>query len=65
MRCPLCGVAELVHDVRDLSYSGHGERKVVAAVTGDFCPACGESILDATESDRVMSEMQGCIGKLQ
>jgi len=29
-------------------------------VTGDFCPACAESILDAPESDRVMREMGAC-----
>jgi HTH-type transcriptional regulator/antitoxin MqsA len=27
-------------------------------VTGDFCPACAESILDAAESNRVMREMR-------
>jgi HTH-type transcriptional regulator/antitoxin MqsA len=26
-------------------------------VTGDFCPACAESVLDAAESERVMREM--------
>jgi hypothetical protein len=34
-----------------------GETTVVAAVTGDFCPACAESIFDAGETDRVMREM--------
>jgi len=58
MKCPVCGVAELVHDTRDLPYTYKGEATVIAAVTGDFCPACAESILDATESDRVMREMR-------
>ena len=58
MKCPVCGAAELVHDTRDLPYTYKGEATVIAAVTGDFCPACAESILDATESDRVMSEMR-------
>jgi len=53
MKCPVCGAAELVHDTRDMPYTYKGE-----AVTGDFCPACAESILDATESDRVMREMR-------
>ena len=26
-------------------------------MTGDFCPACAESVLDAAESERVMREM--------
>ena len=27
-------------------------------MTGDFCPACAESVLDAAESNRVMREMR-------
>jgi HTH-type transcriptional regulator/antitoxin MqsA len=58
MKCPVCGAAELIHDTRDLPYTYKGESTVITAVTGDFCPACSESILDATESDRVMREMR-------
>jgi HTH-type transcriptional regulator/antitoxin MqsA len=58
MKCPVCGAAELIHDTRDLSYTYKGETTVIAAVTGDFCPACAESILDAAESNRVMQEMR-------
>lgn len=58
MKCPVCGAAELIHDTRDLSYTHKGYTTVIAAVTGDFCPACGESILDMAESDRVMREMK-------
>jgi len=58
MKCPVCGAAELVQDTRDLPYTYKGETTVIAAVTGDFCPACAESILDATESDRVMRDMR-------
>jgi len=58
MKCPVCGAAELIHDTRDLPYTYKGETTVIAAVTGDFCPACAESILDAAESNRVMREMQ-------
>lgn len=58
MKCPVCGVAELIHDTRDLPYTYKGESTVIAAVTGDFCPACSESILDAGESNRVMREMR-------
>lgn len=31
---------------------------MITQVTGDFCPACAESVLDAVESDRVMREMR-------
>lgn len=58
MKCPVCGAAELVHDTRDLLHTYKGETTVIAAVTGDFCPACAESILDAAESSRVMHEMR-------
>jgi HTH-type transcriptional regulator/antitoxin MqsA len=58
MKCPVCGGADLIHDTRDLSYVYKGETTVIAGVTGDFCPACAESILDATQSDRVMREMR-------
>lgn len=58
MNCPVCGAAELIHDIRDIHYVYKGETTVIAAVTGEFCPACAESILDAAESDRVMREMR-------
>ncbi len=58
MKCPVCGAAELIRDVRDLPYTYKGETTTIAAVTGDFCPACAESVLAGTESDRVMREMQ-------
>ncbi|MDA8254945.1 MAG: type II toxin-antitoxin system MqsA family antitoxin [Betaproteobacteria bacterium] len=58
MKCPVCGAAELIHDTRDLPHTYKGETTTIPAVTGDFCPACTESILDAAESDRVMREMR-------
>ncbi len=58
MKCPVCGAAELIHDTRDLPYTYKGECTIISAVTGDFCPACAESILEAAESDRVMREMR-------
>ena len=57
-KCPVCGAAELIHDTRDLPYTYKGETTSIPAVTGDFCPACGESIHDKEDSERVMREMQ-------
>ena len=57
MKCPLCGAAELIHDTRDIPYTYKGETTILKS-TGDFCPACGESIHDAEDSERVMSEMR-------
>jgi len=58
MKCPVCGMAELIHDTRDLPYTYKGETTVITSVTGDFCPACAESVLDSAESERVMLEMR-------
>ena len=58
MKCPSCGAAKLVHDTRDLPYTYKGESTVLPQVTGNFCPACDESILDAAESRRTMTLMR-------
>jgi HTH-type transcriptional regulator/antitoxin MqsA len=52
MKCPVCGAAELVHDTRDVPYTYKGETTVIPSVTGDFCPACAEAILEMPEADR-------------
>ena len=57
MKCPTCMAAELVHDTRDMPYIYKGESTLIPAVTGNFCPACDESILDAVESRRTMNFM--------
>lgn len=53
MKCQICASAELVHDTRDIPYTYKGETTVIPAVTGDFCPACGEVVLTMAESMRV------------
>lgn len=57
MKCPACGAAKLIRDTRDLPYTYKGETTAIAAVTGDWCPACGESLLDSAESARVGAAM--------
>ena len=57
MKCPICAKAELVHDTRDIPYTYKGESTVIPEVAGDFCPACGEAILDAAESARTSGLM--------
>ena len=52
MKCPTCAGAELVHDIRDLPYVYKGESATIPAVTGDFCPACGEAVLGGAEATR-------------
>ncbi|HEY4036614.1 MAG TPA: type II toxin-antitoxin system MqsA family antitoxin [Ktedonobacteraceae bacterium] len=57
MECPICSSAKLIHDTRDISHTYKGETTVIQNVTGDFCPACGESILELAEASRVSSLM--------
>lgn len=57
MKCSSCSMAELVHDTRDVPYTYKGESTMIPAVTGDFCPACGEVLTAAEESRRTMALM--------
>lgn len=57
MKCPICFSAELVHDTRNVPYTYKAESTVIPAVTGDFCPACGEAVFDKSESVRVSGAM--------
>ncbi|MEO5328229.1 MAG: type II toxin-antitoxin system MqsA family antitoxin [Magnetococcus sp. THC-1_WYH] len=57
MKCPVCAEAELVRDTRDVPYTYKGEQTSISAVTGDFCPACGEVVLDMAESTCTSAEM--------
>jgi len=58
MKCPSCGAAELIHDTRDIPYVYKGESTTILDVTGDFCPACGEVVLNREHGDRY-SELLG------
>jgi len=57
MKCPCCGAAELVHDTRDMPYAYKGESTVIPAVTGEFCPACGEVILNREHGNRYSEQV--------
>jgi HTH-type transcriptional regulator/antitoxin MqsA len=57
MKCPACAAAKLVHDTRDLPYTYKGESVIIPSVSGDFCPACGEVVLDIAESNRTSAAM--------
>lgn len=58
MKCPVCGAAELMQDTRDLPYTYKGEATIIPAVTGEFCPACDEVLLNREQGDRY-SELLG------
>ncbi len=58
MKCPVCGAAELMQDTRDLPYTYKIEATIIPAVTGEFCPACDEVLLNREQGDRY-SELVG------
>lgn len=43
---------------RDVPYTRQGKTIIIPSVTGDYCPACKESILDRQESERCMAAMR-------
>lgn len=57
MKCPSCAGAELVQDTRDMPYTYKGESTLIPDVTGEFCPSCGDMILEAAESVRTSAAM--------
>ncbi|MCM2328253.1 MAG: type II toxin-antitoxin system MqsA family antitoxin [Lysobacter sp.] len=57
MKCPSCGAAKLVRETRDLPYTYKGETTTIRRVKGDYCPACGETVLDREESNRTSAAM--------
>jgi HTH-type transcriptional regulator / antitoxin MqsA len=59
MKCPACNAkTKLVHDTRDMPYTYKNESMVIPGVTGDYCTACGEVVLDINESRRVSDAMR-------
>jgi len=58
MKCPCCGAAELIRDTRDVTYIYKGVSTAIPAVTGEFCSACGEVVLEREQGDRY-SELIG------
>ena len=58
MKCPSCGAQELKRGTRGIAYTYKGETTTIPAVRGDFCPACGEVLLNRAQGDRY-SELLG------
>jgi len=57
MKCPACGAAELIRDTRDIPYTFQRVSTVIPCITGDFCPACGDSVLDIENASRLGDAM--------
>ena len=52
MLCPSCGATELIPDTRDIPYNYKGKSVTIPAIEGDYCPACGEGVLNREHGDR-------------
>ncbi len=57
MDCLSCDAQGMVRDTRDQPYTYKGETTTIPDVSGAFCSACGEVILDVAESARVSAAM--------
>ncbi|MEI7796432.1 MAG: type II TA system antitoxin MqsA family protein [Methylococcaceae bacterium] len=57
MQCFSCGEAELVKDSRDITHVYREKSTIIPNVSGDFCPSCGEAVLDKSESQRISIAM--------
>ena len=58
MKCPCCGAAELVADCRPIAATIESQPITVPDVCGDFCPVCGEGILDRENGDRYAAALR-------
>lgn len=52
MLCPRCGATELIPDTRDIPYTYKGVSATIPAVSGNYCPTCGEGVLNREHGDR-------------
>lgn len=44
-------------ETKDLDYTYKGQTLIIKAVKGDYCPHCGESIHNTSESQRISAEI--------
>jgi|GEM_PF-3785302 len=57
MKCVSCGKAEMVRDIRDVTYTHKGQTTIIPNVGGLYCPECGESVHNAEESQYLNAAM--------
>lgn len=59
MKCPTCGIGNLVEEARDVPYTYKGRKTVLKAVKGRFCNdrKCREVVMDKYESARTSKKM--------
>lgn len=59
MKCPTCGIGNLVPGTRDMPYTYKGKATAIRGVKGRYCnnPECPEVIMEVGESVRTSKEM--------
>ena len=59
MKCPTCGIGNLVLNTRGMPYTYKGKSTVIRSVKGRYCdnPECREVIMELGESVRTSKEM--------
>ncbi len=64
MKCPVCGGAELKHETRNLAYEYKGRKTDITGITGDYCDACGEVILDRPDGEHYAKQVAAFVRKI-
>ncbi len=62
--CTNCGQKEMIHTIRDVSYTYKGRRTVVSNVKGWHCQHCNEVEFDPGEGVRFAETMEQVAGKI-
>lgn len=57
MQCPICGSAELISDIKNIEYTYKGHSTVLENISGDFCQACDEIIMDQQQGDHYIQQI--------
>jgi len=59
MKCPTCGIGNLVLYTRDMPYPYKGKSTTIRGVPGRYCdsPECREVVMEMEESIRTSQEM--------
>lgn len=57
MKCICCGKAQMVRETHDVLYTYKGQSTTIPEVSGEYCPACKESLHNKEESEYLNAAM--------
>jgi len=58
MKCPSCGKADLVRELRDVPFTYKGKTLTIPAQPGEYCTVCNEAVWDDSETARFEAVIQ-------